>query len=179
MQLQASLDGQNWSPLCGKYTSTGTANQDKGNPIYDAKQDWVEEEVNLDAYCGNTIWLRFIIKTDGQNVADGFYFDDFLVEKLDNTSNGITSHELSSFISSCHPNPATEYAYINYAIKNSLNNSKLTVFNTIGQPVYSESLTSSSGNLKINTSDWKTGIYYYNVQAGNEFSKSFKLCIIH
>ena len=52
VRFMASTDGgATWAPLCGQYTTTGGANQDLDNPIYDGFQTtWVLEEIDLTDY---------------------------------------------------------------------------------------------------------------------------------
>lgn len=78
VEVMASDDGGNtWSPLCGKYTKPGTSNQDLGNPLYDGfQQAWVHEEVPLNDYLGQSILLRFKLKSDVWTTEDGYFFDD-------------------------------------------------------------------------------------------------------
>ena len=78
VQLQISTNGYDWTALEGNHTVTGNGNQAAGEPVYDGFQtDWIQEEVDVTDYVGNSINLRFILKSDGSVVEDGFYFDDF------------------------------------------------------------------------------------------------------
>ena len=55
--------------------------QAPGEPVYDGFQtNWVQEEVNLTEYIGNSITFRFLLKTNATGNEDGFYFDDFTVK---------------------------------------------------------------------------------------------------
>ncbi len=181
VQLAASIDhGQNWIPLCGKYTSTGTKNQDMANPIYDGVSDWVKEEISLNAFKGQKIMLRFVLKSDGQNVADGFYFDDVLIEKIASNVNSITETEVAAFSSVAMPNPADHFTTITFKVDNSISgDARLIVYNAIGQSFYSEKIEGAKGSIQLNTSKWPDGIYYYSVQKGNNSSTVNKLCITH
>jgi hypothetical protein len=176
-QLAASMDnGQSWIPLCGKYTSTGNKKQDEGNPLYDGISDWVKEEVSLNAFIGKKILLRFSLKTDDQNVADGFYFDDILIEKIPSTINSINEHnDPALFASSCMPNPADEFTNITF--QHSSGVIQLQVYNSFGQLIHTEK--TNSDHIKLNTSKWPQGIYYYYLQNGTTNSSVNKICITH
>ena len=84
-QFQVSIDGgTTWIGQCGNYTVPGTnANgsvQPNNLPVYEGTQSsWVIEEINLSDYLGQTIKVRFILKSDGGTNADGYYFDDFKI----------------------------------------------------------------------------------------------------
>jgi PKD repeat protein len=85
VQFQVSTDGgTTWIGQCGNYTVTGTsANgsvQPNGQPVYEGIQSsWVLEEINLSDYIGQQIKVRFQLRSDGGETADGYYFDDFKV----------------------------------------------------------------------------------------------------
>lgn len=90
VQFQVSTDGgTTWIPQCTKYTVLGTsANgsvQPDNSPVYEGQNsNWVLDEVNLSEYLGQTIKVRFILKSDGGTNGDGFYFDDFNLYTLNN-----------------------------------------------------------------------------------------------
>lgn len=104
--LASSDNGVNYTALCGKYTKTGNSFQAGGEPVYDGYQfAWVKEEVNLDAYIGKNILIRFMMRADSYNEADGFYFDDLKVEKIAGSS---SVNELKGGLSfSVFPNPTS------------------------------------------------------------------------
>ncbi|NOX18444.1 MAG: T9SS type A sorting domain-containing protein, partial [Chlorobi bacterium] len=74
-------DGVSWAYLEGNYTNPGSGSfQPNGSPIYDGTQlSWVKEEINLDAYTGQQIKIRFKLVTDGGVTRDGWYLDDIKV----------------------------------------------------------------------------------------------------
>ncbi len=83
VEVEASTDGQNWQPLCGRYTSTGSQYQDPGEPVYHGYQtDWVKEQLSLKDFIGGPAWIRFKIVSDQAVEEDGFYFDDLEVVKV-------------------------------------------------------------------------------------------------
>jgi PKD repeat protein len=85
VQFQVSTDnGATWVAQCTNYTNAGNnANgsvQPLNKPVYDGVQtSWVLDEVSLSDYLGQTIRVRFQLKSDGGTTGDGFYFDDFKV----------------------------------------------------------------------------------------------------
>ncbi|HPW67129.1 MAG TPA: M14 family zinc carboxypeptidase [Salinivirgaceae bacterium] len=83
VQLQVSENNEQWVPLEGLYTHSGTEDQDPGKPVYDGSSDWVKEYISLEEYLGKTIYLRFILVSDDLVSLDGFYFDDFKLMKMD------------------------------------------------------------------------------------------------
>jgi PKD repeat protein len=88
VQFQVSTDGgSTWIPQFTKYTVAGTsANgsvQPDNSPVYEGQNsNWVLDEVSLSEYVGQSIKVRFVLKSDGGTNGDGFYFDDFKVYSL-------------------------------------------------------------------------------------------------
>jgi carboxypeptidase T len=85
VQFQVSTNnGATWVPQCGKYTVPGQSGngsvQPNGQPVYEGVQSsWVQEEISLSEYLGQTIRFRFQLRSDGGTRKDGFYFDDFKI----------------------------------------------------------------------------------------------------
>lgn len=76
VRVQISTNnGSTWNSLAGRYTvAIG------GQPSYSGtKGPWVWEQINLDAYAGQQVKLRFNLVTDGSLRGDGFYVDDLRV----------------------------------------------------------------------------------------------------
>ncbi len=73
-------NGANWVTLQGQYSrpASGDGKQvPEGMPIYDGSlTNWVKEEINLSAYAGQSVKLRFELRTDGSVNQDGWYLDD-------------------------------------------------------------------------------------------------------
>ncbi len=107
VQVMVSEAGKNsWVPLCGLYTSTGTVNQDIGNPVFDgAKNTWVKEYMDLNSWLGKKIQLRLQLITDNGTTRDGFYIDDInIIRRGVVTKTGI-DHD-SPISIQIEPNPA-------------------------------------------------------------------------
>jgi hypothetical protein len=86
--MVSTNEGATWTPLQGNFTATGGSNQDPGKPIYHGTQsEWVNEEVSLDEYIGQIIKFRFRLVSDYTVNGQGFFFDDFKIEKMVASSN--------------------------------------------------------------------------------------------
>ena len=99
-QIKISTNGgSTWTALAGNYTHPGTSSQVPGQPVYDGTQStWVQENIDLTAFLGHTIKLRYTLVSDGNVTGDGFYFDD--VEVV--TIGAPTGHSVSGLVS--YPN---------------------------------------------------------------------------
>ena len=180
-QLQVSTDGgTSWIPQCGKYTSTGNADQDQGNPLWDGTQNtWVKEEIDLSDYFGQVIQFRFQLVSDNWVTGDGFYFDDFEVTTVF-ASVGINEQNTHPFhISQNMPNPSCGYTYINYQLPSSTKNASLIITNAVGQLIEKIKLNPSSRNTHLNTKRFNPGNYLYYIQADQIRSASKRMVILN
>ncbi|MCH8903408.1 MAG: immune inhibitor A [Bacteroidetes bacterium] len=183
-QIEARKLASNWIPLCGNYTKLGNFNQDPNEPIYDGFQDvWVKEEMDLKSFLGNEIEIRFKLVSDGGTNFDGFYFDDFTVVRIGDTvtvSNpNIPNYSNDIYISQNIPNPFSSFTSINYSIPNDLLNPMLIVYNIVGEKVIERMLDNEhEGQIVLDLTHWQSGIYFYNIAAGDISSGIKKMVVI-
>ncbi|HFE63128.1 MAG TPA: hypothetical protein ENK14_01785, partial [Caldithrix sp.] len=81
--------GSSWSNLRGRYMQAGSGNgvQQTGWYGYDgSRTDWVEESIDLSAYAGQTVQIRFRLMSDGWVTGDGWYVDDVLLQTIRNSA---------------------------------------------------------------------------------------------
>jgi carboxypeptidase T len=162
VSFEVSADnGNTWTPQCGKYTQPFNS-----VPVYIGFQDdWVFEEIGLSDYAGQTIRLRFKLLTDGNVTYDGFYFDDFKVNLLQNSVLGTSDAKLSPF--RIYPNPARLVLHINttktdYAVN---------IFNSLGQLVLSR--TNNDGLQDLDVSALSRGMYLIRLES-DDFTETQK-----
>lgn len=167
-QVQISTNnGISFSPLCGKY-ETSPASFGGTYPLYDGRQDeWVKEDIDLSAYLGQNIKIRFTLDTDFYTEYDGIYLDDILVRKITATTTSINNLLLEDDLVLC-PNPSTGL----FTLQNP--NQKLVdlnVYSTMGQLVF-QTKNSNEVSTILNLSDFSPGIYFLKVKSGyNELTK--------
>ena len=180
VEVEASADGgSTWTPLCGNYTKTGNSNQDQGNPLYDGVQStWVWEEMSLNNYIGQTIFIRYQLVSDQGVNYDGFYFDDLSVSMLSSSATNVNEIKINdNLILQNTPNPATTFTIINFNI-NDKQNLICNIYNSIGELVKQEKITDKQTSLSIDVRTLSNGTYFY--QIGNETyrSKMMKMVIL-
>ena len=170
VQFEVSVNnGNSWIPQCGNYTNEGSSNggQPTGEPLYDGTQnDWVLEEIDLSDYLGESIIVRFQLKSDGEVTEDGFYFDDLKINTLNEGTLSTSDVVASQF--SVYPNPVDDILYIttptaNYAIE---------IYNLQGQLI--SNLPVSSGSQTLDYSKYASGIYLMKLTS-EKTSKTFKI----
>lgn len=162
--LISNDNGITWIPLCGYYSEEGTIDQDFGNPVYDGKQlNWVNEEINLDSYIGQSVKIRVKIQSDGFQELDGFYFDDIKIEKIPSPTGLDETGMQSNFISNPMPNPSASETKISYSVNS--NPSQLVIMNALGQKIKSIALNDKQGLITIQTKNFAGGLYAYYIQS--------------
>jgi len=178
-QLLASTDGNNWTPLCGKYTRLGSSNQDTGNPLWDGTQSsCVQEQIDLSDYLGQTIELRFAMVSDQAVTGDGFYADD--IEVVAMVSNGIEeTQSFSAMVEQNMPNPANEYTVVNYSLPAGKQSATLLVYDGLGQLVMEQSISGTEKYVRLNTAQLSEGIYLYTIRSGNQQMGARRLTVVH
>lgn len=169
VQLQISTNGgSTYAPLCSKHTITGLTGTAINQPIYTGIQsNWFKDEIDLSAYAGQTIKLRFNMKSDGGTVDDGFYFDDVLLRKIVQTTTGISETVKDELV--LYPNPASDVIYISE--QHTFTNYKF--INQLGQVIKSGHM---DGSL-MPVHEFANGIYYLQLEGNSQDSKVYKVVI--
>ena len=152
-------NGLTWVQQCGKFTKTFTQNTVMPSVTgYTGNQEsWVNEEISLSDYAGQIVNVRFRLVTDNGGNLDGFYFDDFKVNVLQNSVLSTSQVEIQKF--KIYPNPTHSLLTVNtkqteYAIN---------IYNLLGQLVYFKE--SADGLQNIDVTDLKAGMYFIELSS--------------
>lgn len=158
--FQVSINnGSTWVSQCGKYTNQGSGFQGSV-PVFDGLQtNWVTEEINLSDYIGQTIKVRFQFKSDSLENLDGFYFDDFKVNVLQNNVLNTNNSSVSQFV--VYPNPTSAYLNVN----TTKTNYQIAIYNLQGQLIFRKE--NNSGIQKIDTENFCSGMYLIELKSDN------------
>ncbi|MCD6068608.1 MAG: hypothetical protein K0S33_3434 [Bacteroidetes bacterium] len=171
--------GASYTPLCGKYTVEGTDDQDGGQPLYDGIQTaFVKESIDLGAYLGQNIKLRFKLASDGFQTGDGFYFDDLTVLKLVNAV-GLNETKTTVFAYQSMPNPCSDHTTIRYTLPASNDVYTLTVYDELGRTVQSQVINNQANETGLDVSSWQNGVYYYRIASSINSSPAKPVVVIH
>lgn len=172
-----SSDGIDWQAGCGNYSVLGFTISGQ-QPLWEGTQDWVEESVDLVDFIGGPVHIKFRLVSDGGLRQDGFYFDDMAV-KVTGDIVDVINLEASDFsISQNRPNPATDYTTIELDNISELQNANLIIHNAVGQKVYETPVASNAQTVKLNTSTWSAGVYFYRVEAGDSVTKTLRMEVV-
>lgn len=147
-QVQLSPDeGNSWIPLCGRYTTTGNGGFQPEAPIYEGIQtEWVEEEIDLTEYLGESVTIRFLMQSDNFIQLDGFYFDDVEITTLDSIIVSTTSAAAQQPTLIAFPNPVQETLTVQVSGFKNSRSGQITLRNALGQTVHTKMLAAGSPN---------------------------------
>lgn len=188
-KVEISSDlGKTWIPVGGKYANTAVG-QGRQFPLssllYDgAQQNWVKEEIDLKAFTGKQIKIRFSLLSDGYVQKDGWYLDDISIVTYDDLT-AVDGKDLStpfSFsLSQNYPNPFNPSTVINYQTA-STGFVTLKIFDVLGNEV--ETLVNEvqeAGSYTVQFSSTKnqlaSGVYFYRLKTVG-FTETKKMVLL-
>ena len=113
---------------------------------------------------------------------DRYNPEDLVVVELgytvkDRNIGGFMFNSNSISLSDIYPNPVSEVAYINYMIYDEEVDAKIVFHNVLGSGVGEYTLNPVEQVLKINTTEFKPGVYFYTLYVDNEGKVTKKLII--
>ena len=181
--VEASSDqGRTWSALEGKYTRPGSgavgSKQPLGVPGLDRMQrEWVEEVMDLQAFVGGELLLRFRLDTDAFVQRDGIFVDDITV-LLYNTG-PLSVRDMTTPAAPClfqnYPNPFNGETRIRFTLGQRAQNERgerrvtVKVFDVLGRElatVADHPFGSGDHVVTFNAGGLASGVYWYRLQDG-------------
>ena len=178
-RIQVSTNfGSTWTNLPGRYTRTVS-----GQPSYTGIKHWKNEQINLNAFIGQKVKIRFNFITDGGVPGDGYYFDNFRVVNYTDTMVGINSisgnipDEFKLYQN--YPNPFNPVTNLGFGISNP-GYVSLRVYDALGKEItalVNEKLSPGNYEVQFDGSNNPSGIYYYKLEAGS-FSEVKKMILL-
>jgi hypothetical protein len=180
-QVLVSTDGGSFfNPLYGLLSNQ---NLSLNEPVYEgAHPNWEEECIDLNFLINQPFFLRFAMTSFSGNPTgrDGFYFDDLLLEYR--TDSGVFTLDIpDEWKLQSRPNPAADQTLVVWEQPlNASTDLQLEVFGTSGKlfkqiPLQEPSVQS----LKLDTTRWPAGLYFYRISDGMGHSAWKKLTVVH
>lgn len=182
-QILLSVNGGGYNALCGQYSSKGTNNQSSDLPVYDGLQpEWVFESIDISdfANAGDVIKVKFEFHSDGYVEGAGIFIDDFKIAVTPNTIIATEDQINRPFkLSQNSPNPAQNSTEITISTQEgTFSDKKLLVYNVLGDVIFEQKLNNQPiETVKINTTNWHSGVYFYRLQTDRLFSSWKKIVI--
>ncbi|MBS1517023.1 MAG: immune inhibitor A [Bacteroidetes bacterium] len=178
-RIQVSSNfGSTWTSMNGRNTRVVS-----GQPSFTDIKHWRNEQINLNAFIGQRIKIRFTHFTDGGVPGDGFYFDNFRVVDYRDIPTSVSqtsaSLPLRYSLSQNFPNPFNPRTVISYELQfNSF--AKLVVYDVLGNEVavlVNEKQDAGNFSVEFDASGYASGIYFYKLTAGN-FVQTKKMSLV-
>lgn len=82
-------------------------------------------------------------------------------------------------VSNIYPNPANDFAKIDFKVKVSATKANLSFYNVLGDKMASYELDSFDETLTVNTRQWDSGIYLYQLIVDGKKMATKKLIVRH
>ncbi len=95
------------------------------------------------------------------------------------TAPGIDEKTQDYSFSNAYPNPANTFVSFTFDFQGTNTQSSLMIYDLLGSPVKTYNLTAKAGELKIDTSELKDGIYFYSLVMDHKTVETHKLFVKH
>ena len=82
-------------------------------------------------------------------------------------------------VSNIYPNPASEYAELDFNISSGLREAKLIFYNVLGSQMKEVTLNKNERKLRVNTKDMPTGLYFYQLSIDGKKVATKKMLVRH
>jgi hypothetical protein len=97
----------------------------------------------------------------------------------DNNNNDKLYSSEKLTVSNIYPNPANDFATIDYVITGNVNEASMSFYNLLGNEIASYELDKSDRRLKVQTTNWDSGIYLYQLVVDGKKLVTKKLLVRH
>ncbi|GLR16191.1 M14 family zinc carboxypeptidase [Portibacter lacus] len=173
-QVLISTNGENFNPICGKYTTRGNEFQDLNQPVYEGYQPtWVKEEIDLADYLGEKIWIQFRLISDAVEEQDGIYIDNIKVEIVEKQQSSSTHSLGLDNRFSIFPNPAKQRINIQGASEVDVD---VRIYDQLGRLMLERSKPANGGlDFTIDIRSLVTGVYYIEFAEEGEKVQTVKM----
>ncbi len=172
--VEVSADsGTTWTACAGNYTRPGSGmaggKQIAGIPYYDRlRREWVEEVIDLSAFLGRAITVRFRLESDQYVHRDGMYIDDLRI--LSYRSHPLTTAEAplthTFSLRQNYPNPFNPATVIGFdlAVGSCL---RLVIVDILGRDLLTVAdgyHSAGSHRVTVNGTGLASGVYFYRLE---------------
>lgn len=82
-------------------------------------------------------------------------------------------------VSNIYPNPANDIANIDYVITGNVNEASMSFYNLLGNEVANYELDKNDRKLKVQTTNWDSGVYLYQLVVDGKKLVTKKLLVRH
>lgn len=155
----------------GPYTEAATTIDTEVNVDEDDCYQFFIYDAGGNGLCCNYGAGFFKVSSASTTIIQGTSFESMETAQFEVNTVGINAHSILTDFE-VYPNPTSNQLFIEYTPNNN-QNTKVSVFNQLGQSVYSNEVQSPADmtqKLNINTGNWPAGIYMIRLDNGNAIS---------
>ncbi len=99
-------------------------------------------------------------------------------EKIRSTDEQLYTSERIT-VSNVYPNPASDFAELDYTVQSSVRDAKVIIYNVLGSPVAEYVLDKNDRKLRINTREMPTSVYFYQLAVDGKKVATKKMLVRH
>lgn len=163
-RLSVSTDGQNYVPLCGKWTTDRFEFQGERTPVYTGRQEeWLVETISLREYAGQEVYFRWEMISQSADGNEGIFIDDMKI--VYSSILTATDHEPVAVAGPViYPNPvAGNHFFIRFSGDMSgVAFRRYEIRNMMGALIYSGTVTGTLTEIPI--PDLAAGLYLFQLK---------------
>lgn len=82
-------------------------------------------------------------------------------------------------VSNVYPNPASDFAELDYSVQGNVRDAKVIIYNVLGSPVAEYVLDKNDRKLRINTREMPTSVYFYQLAVDGKKVATKKMLVRH
>jgi hypothetical protein len=82
-------------------------------------------------------------------------------------------------VSNIYPNPANDFAMVDYSVTGNVNDASMSFYNLLGNEVGNFELDKNDRKLKVQTTNWDSGVYLYQLVVDGKKVVTKKLLVRH
>ncbi|KAA6438577.1 T9SS type A sorting domain-containing protein [Dyadobacter flavalbus] len=82
-------------------------------------------------------------------------------------------------VSNMYPNPASEYADLDFNIASGIRDAKVIIYNVLGSQMVELPLNKNERKIRVNTKDMPTGLYFYQLSLDGKKVATKKMLVRH
>ncbi|MFN3782623.1 MAG: T9SS type A sorting domain-containing protein [Spirosomataceae bacterium] len=113
------------------------------------------------------------------------YYKETLISRSSKTNStkevekNTASTSEKSYTTSIYPNPANDYTFVEYKVMSRVDKVQISFFNLLGTEVESVQTDAASDKIRINTRNWPSGVYFYQLTLDDKKVSTKKFIVNH
>ena len=138
----------------------------------------------LNSFYRSFLFSNAVVATDNTSSSDS----DIVAKNIDRKTAPVESALKSEdqlyisdkiTVSNIYPNPASEYAELDYNISAEVRDAKLIFYNVLGSKMNEYALSKNSRKLRVDTTVMPTGLYFYQLSVDGKKVATKKMLVRH